>query len=105
MRYALVNPRWSFEGSTYFGCPEPHFPLELLYAQQTLRRAGHQVVLIDAFMNRSNTRKCGTASKALKKIFWWCQPHLRTCFGDVRSLSCACRETGLRLLKGDRRRW
>ena len=36
MRYALVNPRWTFEGSTYFGCQEPHFPLELLYAQQTL---------------------------------------------------------------------
>ena len=40
MKYALVNPRWSFEGSTYFGCPEPHFPLELLYAQQTLRECG-----------------------------------------------------------------
>ena len=43
MRFALVNPRWSFEGSTYFGCPDPHFPLELLSAREFLRGAGHQV--------------------------------------------------------------
>jgi len=55
MKYALINPRWSFEGSTYFGCPEPHFPLELLYAQQALRKAGHEVVLIDAFMESLNS--------------------------------------------------
>ena len=54
MKYALINPRWTFEGSTYFGCPEPHFPLELLYAQQTLRKAGHDVLLIDAFMGSLN---------------------------------------------------
>ena len=29
MRVALVNPHWSFEGSTYFGCRQPHLPLEL----------------------------------------------------------------------------
>lgn len=23
MRFALVNPNWSFDGSTYFGCHEP----------------------------------------------------------------------------------
>ena len=50
MRYALVNPVWSFAGSTYFGCPEPHFPLELLSASEMLRAAGHEVLLIDAFM-------------------------------------------------------
>ena len=27
MRVALVNPAWSFEGSIYFGCREPHLPL------------------------------------------------------------------------------
>src|SRR6195952_1897193 len=50
MRYALVNPHWSFEGSTYFGCREPHFPLELLSAREFLRAAGHEVLLIDALM-------------------------------------------------------
>jgi anaerobic magnesium-protoporphyrin IX monomethyl ester cyclase len=29
MRVALVNPPWSFAGSIYFGCREPHLPLEL----------------------------------------------------------------------------
>jgi hypothetical protein len=50
MKYALVNPVWTFHGSTYFGCPEPHFPLELLSAREMLRAAGHEVLLVDAFM-------------------------------------------------------
>jgi anaerobic magnesium-protoporphyrin IX monomethyl ester cyclase len=50
MRYALVNPQWTFGGSTYFGCPDPHFPLELLSAREMLRSSGHEVLLIDAFM-------------------------------------------------------
>ncbi len=48
--YLLVNPRWSFEGSTYFGCRDPHLPLELLHAREELRKAGQQVMLIDAQM-------------------------------------------------------
>ena len=41
MKFALVNPRWSFDGSIYFGCREPHLPLEYGYAQALLeaRRA------------------------------------------------------------------
>ena len=27
-RVALVNPPWSFEGSIYSGCREPHLPIE-----------------------------------------------------------------------------
>lgn len=89
MRYALVNPRWSFEGSTYFGCPEPHFPLELLYAQQTLRRAGHQVVLIDAFMQSLEPTEVRNRLEGFEEdflvvptapsyLFWRCpQPELR----------------------------
>jgi anaerobic magnesium-protoporphyrin IX monomethyl ester cyclase len=50
VKYALVNPFWSFGGSTYFGCREPHLPLELFSAEQLLRRAGHETLLIDAFM-------------------------------------------------------
>ena len=50
MKFALVNPRWSFEGSTYFGCSAPHLPLELLSAREMLRAAGHEVQLVDAFM-------------------------------------------------------
>ena len=38
MRFALVNPPWSFDGSIYFGCREPHLPLELGYAKSLLER-------------------------------------------------------------------
>ena len=50
MRFALINPRWSFEGSTYFGCRDPHLPLELLHAEGELRRSGQETLLIDAQM-------------------------------------------------------
>lgn len=89
MRYALVNPRWTFEGSTYFGCQEPHLPLELLYAQQALRDAGHEARLVDAFMESLNTdetraRLAGfdedflVVPTAPSYLFWRCpQPELR----------------------------
>lgn len=48
MKFALVNPAWSFEGSTYFGCREPHYPLELLFAHDQIVAAGHDALVIDA---------------------------------------------------------
>jgi len=48
MRFALVNPNWSFTGSTYFGCPDPHVPLELMFAYDQVRAAGHEPLLVDA---------------------------------------------------------
>ncbi len=50
MKYALINPNWTFEGSIYFGCREPHLPLELGYARQLLVAAGHEVLLVDAHL-------------------------------------------------------
>ncbi len=47
-RYALVNPNWDFTGSTYFGCRDPHTPLELLFAAQKIAGRGHDSLLIDA---------------------------------------------------------
>ncbi|MBV9522937.1 MAG: cobalamin-dependent protein, partial [Alphaproteobacteria bacterium] len=52
MRIALVNPNWSFDGSIYFGCREPHLPLEYGYARQMLEAAGHEVRLIDGQLRR-----------------------------------------------------
>ena len=26
MRFALINPNWTFDRSIYFGCREPHLP-------------------------------------------------------------------------------
>jgi B12-binding domain/radical SAM domain protein of rhizo-twelve system len=89
MKFALVNPKWSFEGSTYFGCPDPHLPVELLSAREFLRRNGHDVVLIDAFLEDLTP---GAVRARLDKfredflviptapsyLFWRCpQPELR----------------------------
>ena len=48
MKFALVNPNWTFEGSTYFGCRDAHYPLELLFAHDQIVSAGHDALLIDA---------------------------------------------------------
>jgi anaerobic magnesium-protoporphyrin IX monomethyl ester cyclase len=48
MKVALVNPRWTFDGGIYFGCREPHLPLEFGYARALLARDGHDVQVIDA---------------------------------------------------------
>ncbi len=89
MRFALVNPRWSFEGSTYFGCPEPHFPLELLSAREMLRATGQEVLLIDAWMENLSVEEVATRLHTFDEdflviptapsyLFWRCpQPELR----------------------------
>lgn len=50
MRVALINPPWSFAGSIYFGCREPHLPLELGYAERLLRDAGHKARVFDCHL-------------------------------------------------------
>lgn len=89
MKFALVNPRWTFEGSTYFGCREPHFPIELLCARETLRRAGHDVLLVDALMESLSPEDVRARLShfaedflviptAPSYLFWRCpQPELR----------------------------
>ncbi len=52
MKFALVNPAWDFEGSIYFGCQDPHYPLELLFAFDKIQEGGHQPLLIDAQLHR-----------------------------------------------------
>lgn len=58
MRVALVNPPWRFEYSIYFGCREPHLPLELGYCKALLEARGHEVLLRDAHL-------CATPMHAL----------------------------------------
>jgi B12-binding domain/radical SAM domain protein of rhizo-twelve system len=99
MRYALVNPVWSFEGSTYFGCPEPHFPLELLSAREMLRAAGHEVLLIDAFMEKLTPAEVAARLAGFDEdflviptapsyLFWRCpQPELRVPSGWIKALN------------------
>jgi B12-binding domain/radical SAM domain protein of rhizo-twelve system len=85
MRIALVNPPWSFEGSIYFGCREPHLPLEFGYARQMLAAAGHEAILIDGQLGgiaRSALRERVAAfgpdmtvvTTAPSYLFWRCAP-------------------------------
>jgi anaerobic magnesium-protoporphyrin IX monomethyl ester cyclase len=99
MKYALVNPSWNFDGSTYFGCQETHVPLELFYAQQQLRRAGHETLLIDTHLEGltpADTKRRLAAfdpdflviTTTNSYLFWRCpQPELRVpaqWFGELR---------------------
>jgi anaerobic magnesium-protoporphyrin IX monomethyl ester cyclase len=47
VKVALLNPPWTFAGSVYFGCQDPHLPLEYGYAGALLEAAGHDVCLVD----------------------------------------------------------
>ena len=90
MRVALVNPRWSFANSIYFGCPEPHLPLELGYAAALLEEAGHEVTLLDGQLdglaNEALAERVAQAGAEMTVVttaptylFWRCaQPELRT---------------------------
>ena len=85
MKYALVNPNWDFRGSTYFGCREPHYPLELMFAGQVIREAGHECLLVDAQLDRLNATETKRRVDAFvpdflviptapSYLFWRCPP-------------------------------
>jgi anaerobic magnesium-protoporphyrin IX monomethyl ester cyclase len=46
MRTALLDPRWSYDGSIYFGSRDPHLPLEHGYAAALLQARGHDTLPI-----------------------------------------------------------
>ncbi len=102
MRFALVNPAWSFEGSTYFGCQEPHYPLELLFAYAQIAKSGHSALLIDAHNDQLSIDevRCRlndfipdflVIPTAPSYLFWRCpQPELRVpmeWFAELRGLA------------------
>src|SRR5438045_8402118 len=57
MKFALVHPAWTYVGSTYFGCQDPHYPLELLFAFDQIKEAGHEPLLIDAHVEQLSTQQ------------------------------------------------
>ena len=89
MRVALVNPAWSFAGSIYFGCREPHLPLELGACAALLARAGHEARLfagaLDGLDNAELADAVAACAPAMTVVataptylFWRCaQPELR----------------------------
>ena len=96
----MVNPAWDFRGSIYFGCQEPHYPLELLFAFDQIEAAGHEAFLIDAHSERIaisdvKTRLTGIAPDFLviptapSYLFWRCPPpELRVPQLWLRELDC-----------------
>jgi anaerobic magnesium-protoporphyrin IX monomethyl ester cyclase len=98
MRFALLNPRWTFDGSIYFGCREPHLPLEYGYARALLQRAGHDVLVVDAHLQDLSADEVATRVAAFAPdrivittapsyLFWRCAPpELRVPQDTLRSL-------------------
>jgi B12-binding domain/radical SAM domain protein of rhizo-twelve system len=85
MKFALINPNWTFDGSIYFGCREPHLPLEFAYSKDLLERSGHDVSIIDAQLEslsldevrrRLNRFRpdCSVICTAPSYLFWRCAP-------------------------------
>jgi anaerobic magnesium-protoporphyrin IX monomethyl ester cyclase len=84
-RVALINPNWRYEGSIYFGCREPHLPLELGISQQLLERAGHQTLLLESHMFALSHSDIAAELRAFRPdmvvvttaptyLFWRCAP-------------------------------
>lgn len=85
MKFALLNPNWTFEGSIYFGCTEPHLPLEFGYSKALLESAGHRVRVVDAHMDGLDDSAIESALHEFKPdftvlttapsyLFWRCAP-------------------------------
>ena len=85
MKIALVNPFWTYDGSIYFGCREPHLPLELGYAKALLEAGGHDVLMLDGQLQQlDNEALAGqvadfapdmtVVTTAPTYLFWRCAP-------------------------------
>ena len=85
MRFALVNPAWDFEGSIYFGCREPHLPLEYGYSRALLQAAGHEVLMVDGQLHGLTDAEIArriaafapdriVITTAPSYLFWRCAP-------------------------------
>jgi B12-binding domain/radical SAM domain protein of rhizo-twelve system len=85
MKVALVNPAWSYENSIYFGCRQPHLPLELGYSEALLDRRGHETLMLDGQIQRLDNTELAEAVAAFQPdmtvvttaptyLFWRCAP-------------------------------
>ena len=85
MKFAFVNPNWDFAGSTYFGCRDPHVPLELMFAYDKVREAGHEPLLVDAQTDDLSLEEVRSRLRSFRPdfliipsapsyLFWRCPP-------------------------------
>jgi B12-binding domain/radical SAM domain protein of rhizo-twelve system len=98
MRVALVNPNWTFDGSIYFGCREPHLPLELGWCRILLEDEGHVVLIVDGHLFDLTADELHAKVAAFRPdlivvttaptyLFWRCAPpELRVPLATVRAL-------------------
>ncbi|WP_428487465.1 TIGR04295 family B12-binding domain-containing radical SAM protein [Rhodopila sp.] len=99
MKVALINPAWRFDHSIYFGCQEPHLPLELGYAKTLLENNGHDVLLLDGMLDALDAAALAVSVQAFQPdmtvvttaptyLFWRCAPpELRVPRDMVRRLA------------------
>jgi anaerobic magnesium-protoporphyrin IX monomethyl ester cyclase len=85
VKWALVNPSWSFEGSIYFGCRDPHLPLELGYTRALLEAEGHEAEIVDGQLEELSIEGIRARVEAARPdavvvttapsyLFWRCPP-------------------------------
>jgi anaerobic magnesium-protoporphyrin IX monomethyl ester cyclase len=85
MKVALVNPFWTYEDSIYFGCRQPHLPLELGYSKALLEADGHEVLMLDGQIQKLDNAALAdrvaafapamtVVSTAPTYLFWRCAP-------------------------------
>ncbi|TIS11950.1 MAG: B12-binding domain-containing radical SAM protein, partial [Mesorhizobium sp.] len=85
MKVALVNPRWTYEHSIYFGCRQPHLPLELGYCKALLETDGHSVLMLDGQLQDLDNAELAervaafapdmtVVTTAPTYLFWRCAP-------------------------------
>jgi anaerobic magnesium-protoporphyrin IX monomethyl ester cyclase len=85
VRFSLINPPWNFEGSIYFGCREPHLPLEYGYSKALLERAGHEAQIVDGQLDNLSLDEIRrrvadfhpdftVVTTAPSYLFWRCAP-------------------------------
>src|SRR4051794_9842214 len=98
MRYSLINPPWRFDGSIYFGCREPHLPLEYGYSRALLEAAGHDVDVVDAQIDELSLDEGRRRIESLRPDFTgvttapsylflrWAPPELRVPLETVRAV-------------------
>lgn len=109
MKYALINPAWTFDGSIYFGCREPHLPLEYGYSKALLERSGHEVLILDGQLDGVTVEETRlqlesfepdftVVTTAPSYLFWRCAPpELRV---PMQTLSAIRRAAGIVVVVG-----
>ena len=85
MKVALVNPFWTYEHSIYFGCRQPHLPLELGYSKAMLEADGHDALMLDGQLQSLDNAALAeqvasfapdmtVVTTAPTYLFWHCAP-------------------------------